>query len=104
MVIVTRPSQDLPPNQAAAIASGASTSAAITRMARLDRRPGAPSPAVAGSATGLRPRLGSEAAEAALAPRIFVDRPLQRRLVEIRPVQRHEHEFAVGGLPHQEIR
>ena len=58
-VIVARPSQNQPPNQAAAIASGASTSAAITRRARLDLSPGAPSPAVAGSATAYDPVLAA---------------------------------------------
>ena len=56
----------------------------------------------------LRPRSRSgfrgQTAEAALAPGVFGDRAFERGLVEIGPMDRHEHEFAIGGLPHQEIR
>ena len=57
-----------------------------------------------GFAARSRSGFRNEAAEPALASGIFGDRAFQRRLVEIRPVDRHEHELAVGRLPHQEIR
>ena len=56
----------------------------------------------------LRPRSRSgfrgQTAEPALSPGIFGDRAFERGLVEIRPMDRHEHQFAVGRLPHQEVR
>ena len=85
------------------MASGASTSAAsdahheIARV-RLRRAAGAAfvfahDPVFATSPPKRRSRLA-----------IFGDRAFQRRLVEIGPVDRHEDQFAIGGLPHQEIR
>ena len=86
-----------------AIVSGASTNAATTRISKIARpRLGDRPPA------RLRPRSRSgfrgQTAKTALPPGIFGDRALKRRLVEIRPMDRHEHQFAVGRLPHQEIR
>ena len=70
----------------------------------LPREPAARS-RCAGSALRHGSRSGprDQAAEPALAPAIFGDRALERRAVEIRPIDRHEHEFAVGRLPQQEI-
>src|SRR5664279_5750532 len=53
-----------------------------------------------GSGSGLR----DQAAEPALALVVFADRRLERGAVEVRPIGRHEHQFAVGRLPEQEIR
>ena len=83
--------------------AGASTSATTTRSQKIARaRRCRPPPA------RLRPRSRSgfrgQTAEPAFPPGVFGDRPFQRGLVEIRPVDRHEHQFAVGRLPHQEIR
>ena len=51
------------------------------------------------SRSGLR----DQAAEAALAPAIFGDRAFERGAVEIRPIDRNENQFAIGGLPQQKI-
>ena len=53
----------------------------------------------------LRSRSGfrDQTAETALASGIFGNSALKRCLIEIRPVDRHEHQFAVGRLPHQKI-
>src|ERR1022692_5193216 len=53
-----------------------------------------------GSGSGLR----DQAAEPALALLVFADRRLERGAVEIGPIGRHEHQFAVSRLPEQEIR
>ena len=55
------------------------------------------------SATRHDPVLRDQAAEPPLAAAVFGDRALERGAVEIRPVDRHEHEFAVGRLPQQEV-
>ena len=44
-----------------------------------------------------------EAAETAFTPAEFGDRLLERGAVEVRPIDRHEHEFAVCRLPQQKI-
>ena len=48
--------------------------------------------------------LGDQAAETALALLVFADRGFERGAVEIRPIGRHEYQFAIGRLPQQEIR
>src|ERR1700748_3580592 len=45
-----------------------------------------------------------QTAKASLAAAIFLDGALECGAVEIRPVDRHEHELAIGGLPQQEVR
>src|SRR5262245_32561526 len=47
---------------------------------------------------------GGNAPETAFAPLILGNRAFERRLVELRPVNRHEHEFAVSSLPQQKVR
>src|ERR1019366_3934982 len=89
-------------------ASGANTAAEAMRSARLFAGEAAPaSPGLEmGSTftTGSGPGLRGQATEPALALLVFPDRRLKRGAVEVRPVGRHEHQFAVGRLPEQEIR
>ena len=63
-------------------------------------RPAPPARLRSRSRSGFR----GQTAETAFAPGEFGDRAFERGLVEIRPMDRHEHQFAVGGLPHQKIR
>src|ERR1035441_344030 len=79
-----------PPKEPAASAIGPSTAAETMRNMRL----------LTGSGSDLR----DQAAKPALALLIFADRRLERGAVEIRPIGRHEHQFAIGRLPEQEIR
>src|SRR5262249_641969 len=62
-----------------------------------------PAPAPAAPARS-RSRVRGQTAKAALAAAIFFDRALECGPVEIRPIDRYEHELAIGGLPQQEIR
>ena len=70
----------------------AGTAARAACLGRMDARPR--------SGAGLR----DQPAEPAFAPVIFGNRAFQRGAVEIRPIGRHEHQLAIGGLPEQEIR
>jgi hypothetical protein len=39
-----------------------------------------------------------------LPPAVFGERTLERRTVEIGPIDRHKDELAISGLPEQKIR
>ena len=88
--------------------SQAAPAPAMTRCAAQIAGPPAAQPAVSlaglgaghGSGSGLR----DQAAEPAFAPAIFGDRAFERGAVEVGPVGRNEHQFAVGRLPEQEVR
>ena len=74
---------------AAARSGGSAGTAVVGRARRLPR-----------SGSGLR----DQAAKAPFAAAVFGDRVLQRRAVEIGPIGRHEHQFAIGRLPQKKIR
>src|SRR5665811_828838 len=70
--------------------------------ARLPGSPGLETGSVSttGSGSGLR----DQAAEPALALLVFADRRFERGTVEVGPIDRQEHQFAIGRLPEQEVR
>src|SRR5262249_11404584 len=91
----------------AAMASTAITTADATRLGRSPDREAVESSLAGNGAlsfTASRSGACHQPAEPALAAPIFGDRRLERATVEIGPIGRNEYEFAVGGLPHQEIR
>src|SRR5579862_3282106 len=51
-----------------------------------------------------RSGLSDQTTEAALAAAVLDDGGFERGAVEVRPVGRHEHQFAVRGLPEKKIR
>ena len=106
-----------PPTQADASASAIMTTPAATRSGRSapnrERPTGPARPSIAARFAMRSRRPTSHArsrppaprpAVAPLAAAIFVERGLERGLVEIRPMDRQKHEFGIGGLPEQEIR
>ena len=107
----------IPPVQATASATSPITTAAATRGHRSGPMREAPLPGVgrapASSGFALIPRRAHEAdmttGDSTTAPKrrsraaIVLERRDERRIVEIRPEDRHEHEFGVGGLPEQEV-
>src|SRR5687768_10057559 len=86
-----------PPSQVRPSTAIASTIPEITRSWRLLIAAGGPSVASERYATR------DNAAEPAFARRILLDRGCEMVAGEIRPVAGQEDEFAVGGLPRQEI-
>src|ERR1035441_5650958 len=94
-----------PPRYAAYTATGASTAAEMMRSTKLFVTADAGPPETgSASSTGSGSGLRDQAAEPALALLVFADRRLERGAVEIGPIGRHEHQFAIGRLPEQKIR
>ena len=106
----------IPPNQAAASAASPMTTAggdagpevgpdAGRPSALAIRRPPSGFAVIRAPHEAVMTAAGSDdRAEPTFARRILVERRGEGRVVEIRPENRHEHQFGVGRLPEQEVR